>query len=168
MNNNYGTKPEAESIARIWEIAASTRTCMLITQEDGKPAARPMSAHVIREEHAIYFLDETGSAKERQINANAQAMLAFVDKDSNEYVTLRGHAAVSNDREKIRALWSPFYKAWWDSEDDPSIRLITFTPEDGQLWDGLNNLFASGAMLLSAITGAKPKLCEMAKVEITS
>ena len=30
----------------------------------------------------------------------------------------------TDDRAKIRELWSSFDKAWWDSADDPDIRLL--------------------------------------------
>jgi general stress protein 26 len=165
-NKDYKIKPTPESIDRIWELAEKMRTCMLVTMDINQPAARPMSAHVKREEHAVYFLDAAGSGKEQQLAANPAAMLAFADNGSNKFVTLRGRAAVSNDRALIAALWSDLYKAWWDSENDPEIRVITFTPDEGEIWDGLNNILASGAMLMSAITGAKPNLGETAKVDL--
>ncbi|HYD18260.1 MAG TPA: pyridoxamine 5'-phosphate oxidase family protein [Patescibacteria group bacterium] len=166
MNNDYDTKPAHEAIDRIWELAAKMRTCMLITAAQTQLNARPMSAHVKREDHAIYFLDKTGSPKEIQIAENPSVMLAFVDNDANKFISIRGTAEVTNDRALIKDLWNSFYKAWWDSEDDPEIRVITFRPESGELWDGLNNLMTSGAMLVSAVTGNAPKLGENAKVNL--
>jgi general stress protein 26 len=37
-----------------------------------------------------------------------------------------------NDRAKIRALWSIPTKFWWDSPDDPNIRLIGLTPHTAE------------------------------------
>lgn len=165
-NKDYRPKPAAESIDRIWDLAESIRTCVLVTRDGESFGGRPMSAHVKREDHAVYFLDATGSEKEKQIAASPEVLLAFADKDGNKFVSMRGRAVVTNDRALIRELWSLFYKAWWDSEDDPDIRVITFTPGEGELWDGLNNIIATGAMLVSAVTGAKPTLGENAKVDL--
>ena len=165
-NNDYRTKPTGESIDRIWELAEDMRTCMLVTRDGSRYAARPMSAHVKHEDHAIYFLDRTGSEKERQIAQSPDVLLSFADNGGNKFISLRGRAVVTNDRALIKDLWTPFYKAWWDSENDPDIRVITFTPDEGELWDGLNNILASGAMLVSAVTGAKPNLGENAKVDL--
>jgi len=40
-----------------------------------------------------------------------------------------GRGAISNDRERIKELFSVAAKAWWDASDDPNIRLLTVTPD---------------------------------------
>jgi len=42
-------------------------------------------------------------------------MLTFADHGGTKYVACSGHAALSNNRAKIKGLWSPFAKAWWAS-----------------------------------------------------
>ena len=50
------------------------------------------------------------------------------------------------------------HKAWWDSADDPSIRLVTVRPTEAELWDGPNKVAAAVLMLTAAVTGSKPKM----------
>ena len=71
-----------------------------------------------------------------------------------------------NDRAKIKEIWTATSKAWWESEDDPAIRLVTFTPDRAELWDGPNMVVATVLMLTAAVTGAKPKIGDHAKVSI--
>ena len=82
----------------------------------------------------------------------------------NGYVSFIGTLAISNDRAKIRELWSAFDKAWWDSPDDASIRLATFRANEAELWDGPNQLAAAALMLTAAVTGSKPKLGDHAQL----
>ena len=75
-----------------------------------------------------------------------------------------GKATISNDRDRIRDLWSPFAKAFWDSPDDPGIRVIRMTPEDAELWDSPGRIVSTVSMLTSAVTGKSPKVGENAKI----
>lgn len=102
----------------------------------------------------------------QQIEKFPTVSLGFVDQGGSDYLALSGQAVVSNDREKIRELWTPFAKAWWDSADDPDIRLITVTPENAELWDGPSKLIAGALMLTAAVTGAKPAVGDHGAVRL--
>lgn len=39
------------------------------------------------------------------------------------------------DRAWIKELFSTPAKAWWDSADDPNIRVLKVTPDDAEFWD---------------------------------
>lgn len=157
------TTPDRE---RIWDLARSIGTCMFITHDGTRHRARPMAAHVAPEEHAIYFLTDADSAKAHQSERDASVTLAFADKGRNDYVTLSGPASVSNDRAKIRELWTAFAKAWWDSPDDPAIRLIRVVPDEAEYWDAPNGPVAAVRMLAAATTGGRPDLGEHAKLDL--
>jgi general stress protein 26 len=165
-HEDHTDRSQAELVDRVWELADKIRVCMFITFDGSAPRARPLSASVSREEEAIYFLTSVRSAKDGEIERHDRVTLAFVDKGANKYVTITGAGTVSNDRQKIRNIWTPFAKAWWDSADDPDIRLITVLPHEAELWDGPNALVAGAVLLGSAVTGGKPSLGENAKVDL--
>ena len=48
----------------------------------------------------------------------------------------------------------------------PGIRLLTVTPETAELWDSPNKAIAFSAMLVAAVTGAKPRMGDNATVRI--
>lgn len=152
------TKSPAEVEDRVWELMQKIDFCMFVTWDGEQQRARPLSARVDRDEHAIYFLVDKDGEKNGQIEQYPNVSLAFSDIGAMKFVTVAGTAAITNDREKIHELWSDFDKAWWDSENDPDIRLLTVTPEDAELWDSPGKLVATAKMLAAAVTGAKPQV----------
>ena len=166
MPDNNTTLPPNEALDRIWELAEKIDFCMFTTWNGEQQASRPMSARVKREENAIYFLTSSDTGKVDELARFPNVSLGFADNANHSYVVIAGKADVSNDRAKIKELWSPFDKAFWESEDDPTIRLVTVTPEDAELWDGPNGLIAGAKMLFAVATGATPDMGDNAKVSM--
>ena len=166
MPDNNTTLPPNEALDRIWELAEKIDFCMFTTWNGEQQASRPMSARVKREENAIYFLTSSDTGKVDELARFPNVSLGFADNANHSYVVIAGKADVSNDRAKIKELWSPFDKAFWESEEDPTIRLVTVTPEDAELWDGPNGLIAGAKMLFAVATGATPDMGDNAKVSM--
>jgi general stress protein 26 len=143
---------------RAWELMKKIDICMFVTWDGEQQRARPLSARTDRDAHAIHFLVDKDGEKNAQIAEFPTVSLGFSDIGAMKFVTISGTAAISNDRAKIHELWSDFDKAWWDSENDPDIRLLTVTPEDAELWDSPGKLVATAKMLAAAVTGAKPQV----------
>ena len=159
-------KTTDELAERAWELAGSIRTAIFATWSGQRQHLTPMSATVEREVGALYFLTTVDAAKVAHIQSDPNVVVAFVDESANKYVTFSGRANVSNDREKIRELWTVFASAWWESADDPSIRLITVVPGEAELWDSPGKLIASVLMLTAAISGTQPAVGDHATVRI--
>jgi len=140
--------------AKAWEIAEGNRVCFFGVRGH----QMPMSPIVRKEEGAIYFLTDARSDKVGEIGGEETVQLTFSDHSANDYLVVEGQAQVSNDREKIRDLWNAFAKAWWDSADDPNIRLIAVSPIRAEFWDGPGTLTASAKMLFASITGGRPDM----------
>lgn len=156
----------AEAADRIWELAKEIDICMLVTWDGEYNRARPLSARVRRDEDAIYFLVNADSAKNEQLAQYPKVTLAWSDSSRYKYVTASGHAVVTNDREKIEELWEKTDEAWWNDAHDPEIRLITVTPDEGELWDSPGRIVATAKMVFAAVTGAKPEMGDNAKVDL--
>ncbi|MDU1671749.1 MAG: pyridoxamine 5'-phosphate oxidase family protein, partial [Bradyrhizobium sp.] len=114
---------------RAWDLMKKIGFAMLVTRDGNKLRARPMSAYLARDENMIYFLTDARHHKDEEIARNPQVNLSFADAGSQTYVSLTGTAAVSNDRNKIRDLFTTTAKAWWDNAEDPNIRLLKITPD---------------------------------------
>lgn len=149
-------KTLAELEARAWELAEKIKFALFTTWNGEKLAQWPLTAHVDREGRAFYFLVDKKAGQYSHLELLPDVMLGFVDSPGTKYVVINGKAAISNDRAKIQELWTPFAKAWWDSPDDPSIRVLTVTPNRAEVWDAPNQLIAAAVMLTAAVTGAKP------------
>lgn len=153
-----------EARDRVWELAEDINICMFVTWDGQRQRARPLAANVDRDEHAIYFLTDVSGLKDDQIERFPVVTLAFADTGDHKYVSVTGEATVANDRAKIAELWTPDNKAFWDSKDDPGIRLITVRPEDAEVWDSPGKIVATVKMLTAAVTGAKVELGNNRKV----
>ena len=147
-----------EVVDRVWELVEKIDFCMFVTWDGTHQQSRPLSSRPNRDEHAIYFLVSDDSSKNWQLERYPAVNLGYADTGAMKFVSVAGHAELSNDRAKIEELWGAFDKAWWDDASDPDIRLLTVTPETAELWDSPNKALAFTAMLASAVTGAKPKM----------
>ncbi len=150
----------------VWKMMDDIGICMLVTWDGERQRARPMAAMPRQEEHAIYFLTDAHSVKDNQIDRFPKITATFTDKSDNDYVVVTGEAEVSNDRAKIKDLWSPMAKAWWDSADDPDIRLIVLRPEEAEAWDSPGGVVATVKMLTAAMTDHAPDMGDNAKLDL--
>ena len=151
---------------RVWELADKIDICMLTTWNGKEQRSRPMSARPRRDENAIYFLADVTGEKNDDLSAYPTVSLAFADNGSHRYAVISGQAKVTDDRAKIAELWSGMDKVWWEDKDDPTIRLLTVTPERGEIWDSPNALVSGAKMLMAAVTGAAPELGDNAAVRL--
>jgi general stress protein 26 len=150
--------------ARAWELMKKIGVAMLVTRDGDQLRARPMWAHLAPDENRIYFLTDARRHKDEEIAQDPRVNLAFANASDQKYVSLAGRAEVSNDRAKIKQLFSTPAKAWWTSADDPNIRVLKITPHDAEFWDSNGTLVATIKMAAAAATGTRPDLGDNRKV----
>ena len=137
---------------------------LLVTHDGDRLDARPMAATVKEGEGAIYILANKGEDFDQQIQANSEVTLSF--QKGVSFVVVHGQARASDDRARIKELWTAFDKAWWDGPEDPRIRLLTVTPARAEYWESPGKLIAYADMLVSAATGKKPSTGEHGSVRL--
>jgi len=157
-------KEHDQHVERVWELAKRIGVAMFVTWDGTEQRGRPLAATIEKEEGVVYFLTDVNGEKDDQVREFPHVSVSFADHKSSKYVALTGTATVFNDREKIKELWSPFAKAWWDSPDDPAIRVIKVTPRDAEFWDSPGRIVTTISMLAAAVTGRSPRIGENAKV----
>ena len=155
-----------DDVDRVWTLVKKIGFCMLSTHDGEDIRARPMAAYVERDDHAIYFITDAASHKDEEIERNPHVGLAFADASNEKYVSITGRAAILNDRQKIRELWSTPAKAWWDNPDDPSIRVLKVTPKDAQYWDRPGKAVSYVKMLAAAVSNSRPSMGNRAKTDL--
>jgi general stress protein 26 len=160
------TTDNARDQDRVWELMKTIGFAMLVSRDGEKLRARPMSAFVERGENTIYFLTDARRHKDEEIARDPNVNLAFADTGGQKYVSLTGTATISNDRAKIRALFSTPAKAWWDSAEDPNIRVLKVAPDDAEFWDSPGTVVSYVKMAAAAITGSRPDLGDNRKVAL--
>jgi general stress protein 26 len=151
-------------VDRAWDLMKKIGFAMLVTHDGDKLRARPMSAYLEREENAIYFLTDARRHKDEEIASNPGVNLSFANASDQKYVSVTGTAVVSNDRAKIRQLFSTPAKAWWNSAEDPNIRVLKIMPDDAEFWDSPGSVISYLKMAAAAVTGLRPDIRDHRKV----
>ncbi len=120
--------------------------------------ARPMSIAKLDDDSTLYFITDIGTEK---VGAVADSRVAHVFAQSNtRYCSLKGRIEISQDRTRIRELWSKVNDIWFDGPEDPRACLLIVRPVEAELWDvsgskGIKYLFQSFRALLSGKTIAR-------------
>jgi general stress protein 26 len=160
------TNDNDRNIERAWELMDKIGFAMLVTRDADKLRARPMRAYLERDENAIYLLTDARRHKDEEIARNPGVNLSFADTGSMKYVSLTGTATISNDRARIKELFSTPAKAWWGSADDPNIRVLKVAPDDAEFWDSPGSVISYVKMAVAAATGSRPDIGDNRKVSM--
>jgi general stress protein 26 len=114
-----------------------------------------MSVQQVDDDGNLWFLSAADSHKNLELDADPTVDLYFKGSAHSDFLHLRGRAAVSRDKAKIKELWEPIHKTWFtDGVDDPRITVIQVTPLDGYYWDTKHGPAVAGVkMLIGAMTG---------------
>jgi general stress protein 26 len=162
------TRPE-EKLNVAWSLMQEIKVPMVVTHDgsDGVMRARPMAAHLAPDANAIFFLTDGQATKDNKIDRNDSVCLVFSDIRKQHYVSLTGRAELSDDRAKIRQLWSSLDSAFWSDENDPSIRVLKITPTVAEYWNRTGAIATAINMVKAALTGSQPESRSNEKVELT-
>ena len=121
----------------LFEMIDDIDTCMFTTRRaDGMLVSRPMQVQLRTDAGDLWFVTDEEAAKLDELDADAHVNLAFYDGDSREWISVSGQARTTRDRERIRALHKPDWRAWFPDEggnrdggpDDPRMVLIHVKP----------------------------------------
>jgi len=99
---------------------------------DGQLVSRPMATQERVTGTDLWFATEISSAKLEDLAFDPHVNLAYYKNKSREWVSVAGTAHVTQDRNLIKELYKPDWKAWFGSEGgdrdggpgDPRIALV--------------------------------------------
>src|SRR5208283_5873750 len=136
MKGTHVTSSEGK-LDVVWSLMQEIKVPMVVTHDghNGGMRARPMAAHLDPDANAIFFLTDAEATKDDEIYLNGNVCLVFSDIRKQRYVSLTGRAELSDDRAKIKLLWSSIDSAFWSDENDPSIRVLKIVPSIAEYWD---------------------------------
>ena len=154
--------------ADVWTAIKAQPIAMLVTMHEGKFVSRPMAAHAEPAEHALYFVSKLESIKTHDISERSLVNLSFADPAKSTFISVAGHATVSQDREKLRELWSMWAEAWLpEGPDSPETALITVDPVDAVIWNSDNSkVVRMLKTATAAVTQSPPHMGTVRKVEL--
>jgi general stress protein 26 len=164
MNASAGSD---RNIERVWDIIAKVGVCMLTTSFEGGLRARPLEARPEREAGLIWFVTDLRSGKEREIEAEHDVGLVFIDAAEKAYLSITARAEVRRDHDKAAQIWKSTDDAWWSGPRDPNVCVLRVRPMIAELWDGPSSAAVVAFEFAKArLTGAEPNLGENRKVTV--
>lgn len=150
----------------IWDRIEDQHVCIFAERDDEAIRARPMAPMVRREEGRIWFVTDRLSRKMEDLGDDTPVTLVFQNGAANTYVSLIGSISIVDDRDRVKALWSPMMKEWFDGPEDPRIILLAFEPHEADYWDGPNRILANLKMAITAATGLKTGMGDAGNVKM--
>ncbi|MBM3618435.1 MAG: general stress protein [Alphaproteobacteria bacterium] len=157
--------PEARK--KVWELIKDIRIAQLVTHVNSETlAARPMYAMNKDFDGNLWFFTDASSPKVDEVKAHSHVLLSYSDPSKNNYVSIQGHATISDDREKIAELWSEGARAWFPKgEKDENLRLLRVVVNRAEYWDSPSStLVMAYGYAYARLTGETPKVGENKKV----
>lgn len=142
---------EAEIEAKFWKVLRSDMTLMLGLDGVDEEHTQPMTAQFDsdRQTGPIYFFAVKDTQLVRSMGQQHEAFATFAAKGHDLFASLHGVLVLDNDRAIVDRLWNRFVAAWYPGgKDDPSLQLIRFDAQRGQIWLHENHVFAGIKLLL--------------------
>lgn len=125
--------PTEKKIDELYELIGSMDIALLTTRRpDGQLVTRPMATQDHQKDADLWFVTNINTPKIDEIRHDPNVNIAFYNSNSKEWVSVSGRATITQDRAKIRELYEPDWKMWFEDEggeknggpDDPRLALI--------------------------------------------
>ena len=105
---------------KLYSHIEDIEVAMMITRRtDGHLQSRAMATQRRAAGADVWFVTLDGTAKVRDLGADPHVNLSYYKDRTREWISVSGIARLVRDREKIRELYAPDWKAWFPKGDDP-------------------------------------------------
>ncbi|HYF21415.1 MAG TPA: pyridoxamine 5'-phosphate oxidase family protein [Ramlibacter sp.] len=156
---------------RLWEMIKDIRFGMLTHRHpEGGLHAHPLTTQNkgLGEKGVLYFFVSKSTELGRRLQSDGNVNVSYSDPHKDCYVSITGHATISNDKDAIQRLFNPMAKAWFPGgPDDPDLELVEVHISHAEYWDVKESkptqLFKMAA---AAISGERPHMGEHKEVHI--
>jgi general stress protein 26 len=145
--------------ARLKELVEDIKIAMMTTaDDDGTLRSRPLQTLKFEDDGSLWFFTAASSAKVAEAAADGwRVNLSYGDPAKYDFVSISGRAALSRDRERMKALWSKWVEVFFPNGiEDPDLALLRVDVEKAEYWDApgtaVGRLFSATRAL---ITGSK-------------
>lgn len=143
----------SEAIKQLQKWVKDVNIAMLTTMHDNDELhSRPMATADVDDEGNLWFFTDEFSSKVNEIAVDKHVNVTYADKGENLYLSISGKAILVDDRDKMKALYTPVIKAWFpDGIDDPRLGLLKITPHHSEYWDSSSNKMVTLYRIAKAI-----------------
>lgn len=157
-----------ESRKKLRKLVDDIKVAMLVTGLEKRPInAIPMRTKKIDDNGHIWFISQSNSEHNKNLQINEQVHLLYSNPDDNEFLTLYGHAEITKDRSILEDLYSATTDNWFDGVDDPNLTAIKVKPVEAYYWDSKTNKYITLLKMgIGALTGNNQDIGEKGKLNL--
>ena len=160
--NTDDAVPAEKKLDDLYDLIDGIEIAMFTTRRaDGQLVSRPMQTQQRENGVDLWFMTNVETHKLDDLMSDPHVNLAFYKDKSREWVSVSGIATVSTDRDLVRELYKPDWKAWLGDEGGD---------RDGSPSDPRIALILIDAQLVTYMKVTKPRpvvLFEVAKAMVT-
>ena len=137
-NPHAGSVPTTKKIDELYGLIDGIEIAMMTTRRpDGRLVSRPMDTQERGPDGDLWFVTDGSADKVDELEFDPNVCLSYYRDGNSEWVSVSGTARLSRDRQRIRELYKPDWKAWFGDEggdrdggpDDPRLTLIAVDAE---------------------------------------
>lgn len=146
----------------LWTLIKDIKFGMLTHRHsNGELHSHPLTTqNTASDENAsLYFFISRKSEMAQRLPQDGYVNVSYAHPGDDRYVSVSGHAAITEDQAKKDALWSPMAKAWFPGgATDPDLALLVVTIGHAEYWDVKESkMMQLAKMAKAAITGKPPE-----------
>ena len=107
-------------LEKFYALVDEIEIAMMTTRRrDGHLESRAMANQKRAAGADLWFVTAEGTGKLRDLESDPHVNLSYYKDRTREWISVSGVATMSRDRQKIRELYAPDWKAWFPDEGDP-------------------------------------------------
>lgn len=134
-----------DGISKLKELVEDIGMCMFCTMTPGEYfETRPMATQKVDEQGRMWFLSDKSSEKHAELKKDRKVQLIYSKPSAAEFLSVRGTAFETRDRNTIDELWNKMAAAWFKGgKDDPNLVAVCVAPKEAYYWDTKHNKMVS-------------------------
>jgi general stress protein 26 len=142
-----------EAVEKMQEMFGDGNNLMFASNLGTTPIdISPMSTQKVEDNGDVWFFSTKDSDRNSYVKKDSRVQLIYSDNSKSDYLSIYGNAEIIQDQAKVKELWTPMVKAWFqEGPEDPNLSLIKFTPSEGFYWDTKNGKMVAFAKILASI-----------------
>jgi general stress protein 26 len=156
-----------QQLSKLGELVKDIRVAMLTTaDDDGSLRSRPMATPQVEFDGDLWFFTWADTPKVEGLQRHPQVNVSFADPDQQHYVSISGTATLVRERQKMKELWSSWFRTWFPRGiDDPNLALLRVQVEKAEYWDAPSSTMVQlFGVVKATLTGQPPQPGEHAKL----
>jgi general stress protein 26 len=149
-------QPGAGDFAKLGELIRDIRIALLTSVDaEGRFHTRPVETLEFEGNAVLWFFTDRESPKADELRHDIRVSLGYADPSKHTYVAVSGTAALIQDADKARKLWTVEQRAYYpDGPQDPRLALLRVQIERAEYWIApgrLSYLLAAGRAALTGV-----------------